>query len=126
VRIAEHGPELEGRQQVPLDVEVAVHVGLGHPQLVERGHGGKALLGDDPHGEGGLAAVADRMRRAVRQTQLEGPDPAVPGAQLRVALPQACDQGVVAGRGVRGCCGGRMGEIAHRPPPSRSRIRIQA
>ncbi|HYO15846.1 MAG TPA: hypothetical protein VE685_21815 [Thermoanaerobaculia bacterium] len=60
--------------------------GLGHRELVKRGHGGEALFGDDPDGEGGLASAADRMRPAVRRTQLEGPDPAVPGAQLRVAL----------------------------------------
>jgi hypothetical protein len=66
----------------------------------------------------GLAAVADRMRRAVRQTQLEWHCSDVLGTQLGVALPQPCHQRMIAGRGA---CGYGTGEIAQGPPPSRSR-----
>ena len=62
----------------------------------------------------GSPPPTDRIGGAVRQAQLEGLGPAVPGAQFRVALPQALDERVIAGCGGRG---GGLGEIAHGPSP---------
>lgn len=129
--VAEHRPRLERRQEVALEIEVAVHVRLGDGQLVEGGERAKAALGDHRDGERRLAAVAalplaDPPAAAVGQAQLERPRRrALAGQLAAVALAQVFDQtgldqaflggaGLIERSGNLGSgCGGGAGQVTH-------------